>query len=138
MVPCIGAVRESPDAAAPPLEAPERRGAFFFAAPPPSPPSESPPGRTTSSRLPPTSTMIRLPVLRLGSLGAVDPAYGSIVLSNSVSIQRVCTRERLLEGERGVGDDGAVEGGDGRHALDDELVERAAGPLDGLRSGWRR
>jgi hypothetical protein len=35
-------------------------------------------------------------------------------------------------GEGGVGDDGAVERRDRRHALDDEFVEGAAGPLQGL------
>jgi hypothetical protein len=63
------------------------------------------------------------------------PAYGGIVLSNSVSIQRVWIGELLVRvgrGEGRVGDDRAVEGRDGRHALDDELVEGAAGPLQGL------
>ena len=39
---------------------------------------------------------------------------------------------RPVRGEGLVGDDGAVEGRDGRHALDDELVQGAPGPLDGL------
>ncbi len=59
MVPCMGEVTESPEAAAPAFLA-ERLA--FVADPPPPAPTESPPspaGRTTSRRLPPTSTVTR-------------------------------------------------------------------------------
>ena len=50
-----------------------------------------------------------------------------MVLTNSVSIHRVCTWN-AFGGERRVVDDGAVERQHRRHALDLHLVQRAAGP----------
>ena len=73
------------------------------------------------------------------SLGLVrvrpPPANGSIGLSHSVSIQRVCTVNGLVAGEGRVADDGAVERQHGGHAVDDELVQRAAGALQRLLAG---
>ena len=46
-------------------------------------------GQETSRRLPPTSTTTFCRSARLGGVGGAAPEYGSIVLSNSVSIQRV-------------------------------------------------
>ena len=60
---------------------------------------------------------------------------GGIWLSNSVSIQRLCTRERGLRvfgGKGRVAYDRLVEGQRRRHALDDQLVQRPARTLDGL------
>ena len=96
MVPCIGAVSESPEAAAPALLPPERFGRLLLrrAAAAPPPPRDSPPGRDTSRRLPPTSTTIvcRSATSSSSPSAAAGPAaYGGMVLSNSVSIQRVCT-----------------------------------------------
>ena len=58
MVPCIGAVSESPEAAAPDLPPPDRLGAFFCAAATAAAATERRGRRaaTTSRRLPPTST----------------------------------------------------------------------------------
>ena len=64
-----------------------------------------------------------------------------MVLSNSVSIQRVCTLNGLLRvgrGEGRVADDGAVEGQHRGHALDHELGQGAAGPLQRLLRGRGR
>ena len=60
-----------------------------------------------------------------------------MVLSNSVSIQRVWTVNGCvaLGRERRVGDHGAVERQHGRHAVDHELGQRAAGPLQRLLPG---
>ena len=90
IVPCIGVVRASPEAAAPALPPPDRLGAFFLAAPP-SPPRFSPPGRITSRRLPPTSTTTLWRSPAGSGASATTPAYGGMSLTNSVSIQRVCT-----------------------------------------------
>ncbi len=59
---------------------------------------------------------------------------GGIWLSNSVSIQRVKTVNGSA-GERRVADDGAVERQRGGHAVDDELVQGAAGPGQRLGAG---
>src|SRR6266568_4000759 len=90
MVPCIGAVSESPDASAPDFRPADRFGAVFLAPPPP-PPVPNPAGSDTSSRLPATSTttVSRSPA---SSAAVAAPAKGAISLTNSVSIQRVCTR----------------------------------------------
>ena len=55
-------------------------------------------------------------------------------LSHSVSIHRVCTVNGS-RGERLVADDGAVERDDRGHALDDQLVQGAAGALQRLLAG---
>ena len=92
------------------------------------------PGRTTSSRLPPTSTTTRSRSPARGSLRPCVASNGGTVLSHSVSIQRVCTRNGVLVvgGEGRVADDGPVERQHRRHALDDELGQRPAGALERL------
>src|SRR4051794_34633078 len=95
IVPCIGEVRESPEAAEI-LVQPARRDGFFFPAAAPATATAAPPtaprpaGSTTSSRLPPTSTVTfsRSP----SSAGSPSgPSYGVSWLSYSVSIHRVWT-----------------------------------------------
>ena len=135
MVPCIGAVSESPDAAAPAWTPPERRGAFFFAPRRRRRRATSPPGRTTSSRLPPTSTTT---LWR-------SPASSGASRRRRRHTARWCCRTRSRSsgcarvngsssvGREGrVGDDGAVERQHRRHALDVELGQRPAGALERL------
>ena len=88
------------------------------------------PGSETSRRLPPTSTTTVCRGALASSSSAGSAAWnGSIGLSNSVSIQRVWTDERLVAArrrERRVVHDRAVERQHGRHALDDDLGQRPA------------
>ena len=85
MVPCIGEVRESPEAAAPLRFPLPRFGALTGPAAP------RPAGIVTSKRFPPTSTTS---VTRgaASSPTSAEPLNGGMSLSNSVSIQRLCTR----------------------------------------------
>ncbi|CAB4704995.1 unannotated protein [freshwater metagenome] len=84
-VPCIGATSEVPVAAAFVLRAPLRRAPVAAEVAP----LPSPAGRVTSKRRPSTSTEIvsRVPASPLSA----EP-YAGISFLNSVSIQRVCTR----------------------------------------------
>src|SRR4051812_34455754 len=77
IVPCIGDVTASPDAAAPAFLPPERRGRL--AATPATAPATipSPAGSTTSSRFPPTSTVTDCRSAASGAAAAA-PAYGGI------------------------------------------------------------
>ena len=141
MVPCIGrGERVAGRRGAGLRHAPDRLGALAFAAaPPPRRPRRSPAGSTTSSRLPPTSTTTRC---RSPSSAASPgrPANAGMVLSNSVSIQRVCTVNGVARrsGERRVAHDRAVERQHRRHALDLELGQRPPRPLQRLLPGRRR
>jgi hypothetical protein len=123
----MGAVSESPDAAAPDFLPAERFGAAFFPVPPP-PPPPNPAGSETSSRLPPTSTttVSRGPS---SSAASAPPENGGIWLSNSVSIQRV----KMLKGvSSSVANAGSVEGQCGGHPVDDHLLQCPARALQRL------
>ena len=103
IVPCMGEVRASPEAprAAVPPRAPRcLRGLAWAGAAERAVPGSC--GMVTSSRLPPTSTTT---VCRSGSsaAGSGDAANGSMLLSNSVSIHRVCTVKGVPSGVANAG-----------------------------------
>ena len=138
MVPCIGEVSESPDAAArrPSCRRP-RRGAAFAAAGAATGGAE-PGGQHDLEALAADLDDDGLALAGVSAASPAAPANGGMVLSNSVSIQRVWTVNgwsRVGRRERRVGHDGAVERDRGGHALDDELVERAARALERLLAG---
>ena len=139
MVPCMGEVTASPEAA-PPAFLADRFGLALPAVPPPAPPSDSPPspaGRTTSRRRPPTSTVTFCRSPGSSGLGRVAGVGLDLVVELGLDPLGV-DGELALAGRRGgadvgrVGDDGAVERDDGGHAVDDELVEGAARALERL------
>src|SRR3954466_8507809 len=139
IVPCIGAVRESPEAADPLPPPPRLRG--LAAAPGAAPPAARPAGRDTSRRPPPASTTPRGP----GSADLDDDLLprrllvllgrGLVVGSDLVvplGLDPAGVHAERLAGEGLVADDGAVERDHRRHALDDQFVQGAGGPLQGL------
>src|SRR4051812_50151681 len=108
----MGDISASPDAAVFDARDAARLGGVRAAAPRPAAPAPKPAGSDTSSRLPPTSTTIRS--RSCGSAASpVVPCQGSIVLSNSVSIQRVCTENGCPSAGADAGADTTAAGDGG-------------------------
>jgi hypothetical protein len=92
MVPCIGAVSASPEAARRPSCRRRRAWGGLLARPPPPPPPRAEAGRQRDLE-PLAADLDDDRLARAGLLGSASaaPANGGMVLSNSVSIQRVKT-----------------------------------------------
>src|SRR6266566_958583 len=91
IVPCIGLKRVLPRGGRPPPDPPRSRGDLSPRTPlgRAPPPNLVPVGTMTSSLFPPTSTVSRS---RSATSATSAVSWGGMGVSNSVSIQRVCTR----------------------------------------------